>query len=61
MRVIHFLKDGSRINDITGHIVRLEDARTLYSMIERLNDKAETIKSQMSQKQEVCKHEYSRT
>ena len=61
MRVIHFLKDGSRINDITGHIVRLEDARTLYSMIERLNDKAETVKSQTLQNQEVSKNEYSPT
>ena len=33
MSVFHILKDGSRPADITGHIVRLEDASPLYKFI----------------------------
>ena len=39
MRVIHILKDGSRIDDITGHVVKLEDAETVYSLIRNINRK----------------------
>ena len=41
MRVIHILKDGSRIDDITGHVVKMEDAETLYKMIRDINRKSE--------------------
>lgn len=37
MPVYHVLKDGTRVRDITGHVVRLEDARNLYSLIETMN------------------------
>lgn len=37
MAVIHILKDGSVVKDITGHIVRYEDAPELYHLIERIN------------------------
>lgn len=37
MAVIHILKDGSKPTDITGHIVRLEDANLLYQMVHRIN------------------------
>lgn len=37
MSVIHILKDGSRPTDITGHIVRLEDAEPLYRLLSRLH------------------------
>lgn len=35
MRVIHILKDGSRVNDITGRIVKMSDAQTLYNLLDR--------------------------
>ena len=41
MRVIHVLKDGSQVEDITGHVVRIEDAGTLYKMIREINRKFE--------------------
>ena len=41
MRVIHVLKDGSEIEDITGHVVRVEDAEPLYKMIREINRKSE--------------------
>ena len=41
MRVIHYLKDGSRVNDITGRVVKVEDAETLYTMIRNINRESE--------------------
>ena len=40
MRVIHILKDGSRVEDITGHVVKMEDAGTLYNLIREINSKS---------------------
>ena len=37
MSVIHILKDGSVVKDITGHVVRMEDARPLYDLIDNIN------------------------
>lgn len=37
MPVYHVLKDGRRVKDITGHVVRLEDARNVYSLMETMN------------------------
>lgn len=37
MGVIHILKDGSVVKDITGHVVRVEDAGPLYQLIESIN------------------------
>lgn len=37
MSVFHILKDGSRPTDITGHIVRLEDANPLYQYLHSIN------------------------
>lgn len=39
MRVIHILKDGSQIEDITGHVVKMEDAGLLYNLIHEINSK----------------------
>lgn len=44
MRVIHILKDGSQVDDITGHVVKVEDAGTLYNMIRAINSKVEKRK-----------------
>ena len=37
MTVYHILKDGSRPKDITGHIVKFEDAEPLYRFIRSVN------------------------
>lgn len=39
MAVINILKDGSTVEDLTGHVVRIEDARALYQMIDTINRK----------------------
>lgn len=45
MRVIHYLKDGSRVKNITGHVVKMEDAGALYNLIRSINDESKTKKS----------------
>lgn len=37
MGVTHILKDGSIVKDITGHVVRMEDAGPLYQLIDKIN------------------------
>lgn len=37
MNVIHIMRDGSTKKDITGHVVKLEDARMLYDFMTNLN------------------------
>ena len=37
MAVIHILKDGSVLKDITGHVVKMEDASPLYQLIDSIN------------------------
>lgn len=49
MNVIHILKDGSRPVDITGHIVRMEDANPLYQLLHSIN----RTKSQVKKKN-IC-------
>ena len=44
MSVFHILKDGSRPTDITGHIVRLEDANALYQLLHSINRKKSQAK-----------------
>lgn len=35
--VKHVLKDGTTVNDITGHIVKMKDAKAVYNLIESIN------------------------
>ena len=37
MRIKHVLKDGVIKTDITGHIVKRSEVKTVYNMIEELN------------------------
>lgn len=39
MAVINILKDGSIREDLTGYIVRLEDAGPLYQLMDTINRK----------------------
>lgn len=43
MAVIHILKDGTRLDDITGHVVRMEDAEELYRLIDSINQKKKKV------------------
>lgn len=46
--VYHILKDGKTVNDISGHIVRLEDANPLYQLLHRINQKSKHSKKRTS-------------
>lgn len=37
MSVFHVLKDGSRPKDITGHVVKVEEATNFYEIIKKVN------------------------
>lgn len=57
MGVIHILKDGSIVKDITGHVVRMEDAGPLYQLIDDINrrgSKREKVHSEKSREVKVC-------
>ena len=51
MQVIHILKDGSEVKDITGRIVRLNDAGALYGLIREINRKSEKKNRKLSASQ----------
>ena len=36
--VVHVLKDGTELHDITGHVVKKEDVPSVYALIERMNE-----------------------
>lgn len=38
MGVIHILKDGTQVDSIRGHVVRMADAEPLYHMIHSINN-----------------------
>lgn len=57
MKVIHILKDGSIVKDITGHVVRMEDAGPLYDLIDTINregSKKKILHSEKLHEVEVC-------
>ena len=37
MAVVHILKDGSVVKDITGYVVRMGDAVPLYQLLDSIN------------------------
>lgn len=37
MAVIHVLKDGTVKKDISGHVVKMQDAPAIYSLIDTIN------------------------
>lgn len=39
MKITHILKDGKVLNDIKGHVVKMDDAVGAYTVISKLNQK----------------------
>lgn len=37
--VKHILKDGTELHDISGHVVKRQDAKAVYALIERINER----------------------
>lgn len=38
MAVKHILKNGKVVKDITGHVVKMEDAVNVYTLMRRINE-----------------------
>lgn len=51
MGVVHILKDGTIVKDITGHVVRVEDASALYEYMRSVNKKGYHKKSNKKAKE----------
>lgn len=41
MTIIHVLKDGRVVDDITGHVVKMEDAPEAYEILDRVKERKE--------------------
>lgn len=41
--VTHILKDGTKLKDIRGHIVKIDQAKTAYSLLDRINRKVSKV------------------
>ena len=55
MSVIHILKNGSIVKDITGHVIKMEDAKTLYQLIDGINRSGfKTVHGEKSHEVKVC-------
>ena len=52
MRIIHVLADGKRVDDITGHVVKVEKDNPLYEIIGRISQKVSEKKK--LQEVKVC-------
>lgn len=40
MTIKHIMKDGTVLTNISGHVVKMEDARSVYDLMDRINQKA---------------------
>ena len=41
LKIIHILKDGTVLKDIRGHVVKMEDAKSIYSLMDKISQKKE--------------------
>ena len=44
MRIRHITRDGVIRTDITGHVVRMSEAKTVYNLMDRINRREGAIK-----------------
>ena len=51
MSVIHILKDGTRLDSIRGHVVRMADAEQAYMILDAINRKNDKTKPIHKQEQ----------
>lgn len=51
--IYHVLKDGSRVKDITGHVVKRNDAEPLYKILESISLDTKDKKSSQVRRRKV--------
>lgn len=37
MVITHRLKDGTQLDDITGHVVKIDEAKAVYALLDKIN------------------------
>ena len=37
--VRHVLKDGKEVKSISGHVIKIDDAQSIYQIIDRINER----------------------
>ena len=37
MVITHRLKDGTQLDDISGHVVKMADAKPVYDLLDKIN------------------------
>lgn len=50
IEVINYLKDGTRVQDMTGHIVKVADAEPVYNLMDKINREGDYYAKQKSVK-----------
>lgn len=48
MAVKHILKDGTVLNDISGKVVRIADAKQVYVLIDKINERGKRVDERLS-------------
>lgn len=51
MEITHILKTGEVKKDITGHVVKMSDAETVYLLIDRINSEKRSVYEKKNKKQ----------
>ena len=36
MFIIHRLKDGTQLDDISGHVVKMDEAKAVYALLDKI-------------------------
>lgn len=52
--VFHILKDGTTTTDITGHIVKVSEAESLYKLMDSINGGSRSIRTEKPKRKELC-------
>ncbi len=46
MNIRHILKDGTEVDDVTGHVIKAKEHAVLYEVINRINQEKEGLKNE---------------
>ena len=45
MMIKHFLKDGTEVKDVKGHVVKIDQAKSIYALLDQINNKQKERKN----------------
>ena len=44
MIITHRLKDGTQLDDISGHVVKMAEAKAVYALLDKINRETARLK-----------------